>query len=401
MFSPKSFLWIVAKVSAGLLLVAATVSSASGQVICDVPAAFEEHAFTEPMTFTSATSKGNMSTSVWISATGVIGPETPDRFARFLQEQDFPPSNVVFHSPGGNLIGGLELGRMIRERSMTTHIGRTDREFLEEGTCRSWADTVYSGLCASSCAYAFLGGETRFVESEYYPTDGNLIGFHQFYGETDRGAEMLSETEVSEIKATTLSTAQVITGEIVLYALEMGIDPRIVAFAAATPSDDLYFPAPSEIVDLNIATGRGLGAWFMEPYADGLVAAARPLAPDSMLQQVTAFCDEGDGKQILISMDLVTPSYPKVENLPLNGVEIQVDGVKYNAARSQIDVRYNTVGDTVLIAVPVSGIANKIGSADHLRFNLDAPRVMGNFFEGGELDDMQRKAIRLAWRNCI
>lgn len=368
---------------------------------CPRPSALMPDAFNQPMTFSPATSKGNSNTSAWIAATGRIVPDTPTQFRAFLLEQGVPFDQVVLHSPGGNLAAGLELGRILREHQLTTNIGRTERNIESYSTpCDTWYDTVVSGICASSCAYAFLGGEVRFVQSPYYQTEQSLLGFHQFYGGPERGGEMLTAEQVAEIEASTVSIAQALTGQIVLYAIEMGIDPRVVAFASATPGDDLYFPTQNEIASLSIASGSGLGAWFMEPYSDGLVTAAKPNRTDSLLEQVTAYCGKSvEIPSFLIKMDLVTPSYPNVADLPLSAVEMLIDGTLHVVSRSALSVRY---GDgSIFITVPVPALSAKITQAKSIEFGLDAPRVMGWFREEAELDDFARQSLSLAWRNCI
>jgi hypothetical protein len=66
---------------------------------------------------------------------------------------------VVFNSAGGNLVAGIEIGKTIR--------------------LKSFATVVLDGLrCASSCAFAWLGGSPRFMER------GARIGFHAAYVET-------------------------------------------------------------------------------------------------------------------------------------------------------------------------------------------------------------------------
>lgn len=368
---------------------------------CSAPSALRPGAFDEPMTFSAATNKGNMSTSAWISATGKIGPETPARFEAFLKRGGYPLGQIVLHSPGGNLVAGLELGRMIREAGLTAHIGKTRRAF--EGydePCNTWWDEIEAGACASSCAYAFLGGKERFVDSPYYPTGPNLLGFHQFYGSPERGADMLTSDQVAEIESSTLSVAQALTGQIVLYAIEMGIDPRIVAFASSTPSEDLYYPTPTELDEFSIASGEGLRPWFMEPYADGLVTAAKPHRSDSMMEQITAFCRKGDGApHFLITMDLQTPSYPNPNDLPLHAVEIFIDGQVHTIARHRLDVRYG--GPSIYITVPVGPLEDRIARAVELGFRLEAARVMGGFREGRKLDEIARQSLALAWQNCI
>jgi hypothetical protein len=298
------------------------------------------------------------------------------------------------------LAAGLELGRIIRSWGLTTHIGRTDRIFDSyDASCNTWFDEVFTGTCASSCAYAFLGGEVRFVDSPYYPAEGSLLGFHQFFGGSSYEAELVTPEQAASIRASALSVAQVITGQIVLYAIEMGIDPRIVAFASLTPNDELYFPNSAEIAELRIASGSGLGSWFMEPYNSGLVTAARPNRSDSMLEQITMFCTGAGRRWMLITMQLLTPSYSNPNDLPLHAVEVVINGQTNMIYRQALDVRYN--GGLILIRVPMDGLLEQITSANRIEISLDAARVMGGFREGSDLDETSRRSIALAWRNCI
>jgi hypothetical protein len=386
-----------------IFCITATGAAAQGNTeSCDRPPALSAGAFERPMAFSTATNKGNMSTSGWIAAVGEIGPDTPAQFSAFLASLEYGSGGqIVLNSPGGNLVAGMELGRLIRKTGLTAHIGTTHRIFESyNAPCDTWFDEVTAGICASSCAYAFLGGLERFVDSPYYPTRPNLLGFHRFYGNPDRGSDILTAQQVSEIETTTLSVAQAITGQIVLYAIEMGIDARIVAFASATPSDDLYFPTPEELDALSIASGSGLRAWFMEPYADGMVTAARPHQSDSMVEQITAFCSLRSGtSNFLIKMDLGTPSYPNPDNLPLNAVELTLDGRKHIIGRQSLTVRYGD--NSIFITVPIDVVKGQILNSRVIDFRLDAARVMGGFRERREMSDIERQSLALAWRNCI
>jgi hypothetical protein len=77
---------------------------------------------------------------------------------------------VVFNSDGGNLQAGIEIGKTIR--------------------LKSFATAVLDGFrCASSCAFAWLGGSPRFMQR------GAKIGFHAAYtirGDSHR--KVVSET---------------------------------------------------------------------------------------------------------------------------------------------------------------------------------------------------------------
>jgi hypothetical protein len=388
------------RIAFGLLIWFGNANSSVGEVAteCARPSALKDGAFDAPMTFSWATNKGNMSTSAWIVASGLISPETPQEFRTFMEAEGWPAGQLVLNSPGGNLAAGLELGRLIRKAGLTTHIGTTVRTFDSyDASCDSWYDTVEAGFCASSCAYAFLGGEVRFVNSPYYPTIGSLLGFHQFYSASND--DLITPEEAAAIQASTLSLAQAITGQIVMYAVEMGVDPRIVAFASATSSNDLYFPTPEEVAELSVASGSGLGDWLMEPYNEGLIIAARPRRSDSMLQAITMFCRKGGQPSMLISMDLRTTSYPDPGDLPLKAVEIKIDGQLFSVRRHDLQIHYGD--DTIFITTPMNGVRDLLVNAQKVEFSLDAARAMGNFREESDWDNIVLKSLNLAWRNCI
>jgi hypothetical protein len=73
----------------------------------------------------------------WIVADGQITAETPKEFRRFLSLDDAPGSSlgsrvkhgarleVYLNSPGGNLVGAIQLGEIIREYGLGTRVART------------------------------------------------------------------------------------------------------------------------------------------------------------------------------------------------------------------------------------------------------------------------------------
>ena len=258
-----------------------------------------------------------------------------------------------------------------------------------------------SGICASSCAYAFLGGVDRFVDSPYlnHTKTPSLLGFHQFYVNSGRERDMLTAEQATEIESSTLSIAQILTGQIVHYAIEMGVDAGIVALASVTPSDDLYYPTAAELEELSIVSGSGLRQWLMEPYGDGLVTATKPYRSDSFLNQVTAFCSKGSGKASFLITMYLNPSFAGPDDLPLDAVELTIDGQLYGIARNNLNVRFTD--DTILITVPVEALKTRLVHAREIDFSLDAARVVGGFWEGRELNNFDRQSLSLAWRNCI
>lgn len=369
---------------------------------CDIEPYYEVEAFDEPMQFFHAKSKGNNSFSNWIAAVGVITADTPNAFREFMLNLEFPENTLIFHSPGGNLAAGLDLGREIRAKEISTRIGRTVRLDMElDHPCRSWVDFVLDGTCASSCGYAFFGGVDRFVDSRpYFNTVRSVLGFHQFWKDPE-GSGMLTQSEVNALEGTTLSAAQVLTGQIVLYTMDMGVDPRIVTLANSAGADDLFLPTPDDLAKLRIITNAGLENWFLEPYGAGLVAAVRGGNKTSLFRQVTAFCSASDSSQasLLIATD-IEPQYPDLDVLPLRALEIIIDGEATAVARQELTLRVSN--GKLNITAPLSPFQReRLLEARHIKFNLDAANAMGNFFVEGDLDTNERKMLSLAWRNCV
>jgi hypothetical protein len=133
---------------------------------------------------------------VMILATGQIDKDTPKQFKSF--GQDFPGGTwVAISSPGGNLIGGMQLGLAIRELGFNTTIGNTDFSPPD---------------CLSACAYAFAGGVSRKL------TPGSRYGLHQFRGneqainaeDTQKISDYAQMTTSDKVTVLTLTQAQLL-----------------------------------------------------------------------------------------------------------------------------------------------------------------------------------------------
>ena len=113
------------------------------------------------MQFKEAWTGANDPTGLWIVAEGEITSETPEQFKEFLATINIEDYEYVsFNSSGGNLFAGIELGRLLREKNLSTSVGRTD--FDESGYA---IENRYGGECLSACVYAFLGGQYRLASA--------------------------------------------------------------------------------------------------------------------------------------------------------------------------------------------------------------------------------------------
>ncbi|TIO04445.1 hypothetical protein [Mesorhizobium sp.] len=107
----------------------------------------------------------------WISAEGTISTQTPERLRQLLDTIGDRRLPVVVNSPGGDVLGALATGRLIRERKLDVAVARTDFIGCEPDKADCTAeDGVYVGLtidasgeCGAACPIMLAGGVRRLV----------------------------------------------------------------------------------------------------------------------------------------------------------------------------------------------------------------------------------------------
>jgi hypothetical protein len=195
------------------------------------------------MQFTAEPPDGNyqkfMGDIAWrIFATGEIDADADKRLAALIASKGIPQdSKLYLHSPGGNLIGGMALGRVIRENKLHTFIGQFDPDQKYVG--------FKPGYCYSACALAFLGGEFR------YWTNGSVYGVHRFFWKehSDKDADV----------------AQILSAAVVEYIRSMGVDTRIFSLASEAGSSEVVTPSHETLLALNVVNdGRMPTKWTIE-----------------------------------------------------------------------------------------------------------------------------------------
>jgi hypothetical protein len=115
---------------------------------------------------------------------------------------------LALNSPGGSVIEGLSIAKLVEERGITT--------LVTEGHS-----------CFSSCSFIFLAGSARYVR-------GGQLGVHQFTGSGD---EAIAQELVAEIYDT---------------LLEFGISTHVMSRMFRTPSDQIYVFTEEELVTFEI-----------------------------------------------------------------------------------------------------------------------------------------------------
>lgn len=191
-----------------LLMVAAT--GARADVRCSRATGLSFHS---PMKFC-------VRNEIYVAAVGEITPSTPDELARFLRAvvaSGMEPHSVTFHSPGGSMVGGIGLGKLIRSLHLDTHVGQ-------------------GSTCTSACMLAFIGGWSRKI------THDGRIGNHQLRS---------SRTDVASIE-----TIQDLIGYLSEYHREMNVSPLAVTTAMTRRSNEMYWYSHLEQREWGIVTRR-------------------------------------------------------------------------------------------------------------------------------------------------
>ena len=151
-----------------------------------------------------------------ILLTGEITSDDPARFGRAILGAE--KVVVALSSPGGNLLAGIQLGRVIRIRGYRT---------LVPGGSR----------CASACALAWLAGTPRHLQPN------SLIGFHAAYDRRDM--------QVS-------SVGNALTGH---YLAEIGLPSRAVVYITEAAPREMTWLTPTQAqangIDVAMIAGTG------------------------------------------------------------------------------------------------------------------------------------------------
>jgi hypothetical protein len=122
---------------------------------------------------------------------------------------------VRLESRGGRVAEGLALGRLLRDRGLTT---------------------LVSGECSSACVTAFAGGERRFI------TPNARLGLHSAGGGGSNAASIGEANRRSDE-----------------FIASRGVDWRVLEMGAAVAHDAIWFPPRAVLLASNLATDQIVG----------------------------------------------------------------------------------------------------------------------------------------------
>lgn len=155
-----------------------------------------------------------------LMATGTITPGVSEAFAAEIAKRGDYVKTVVLNSPGGSVSDAIAMGRLIRDKQLSTEV--------EAGR-----------LCASSCPLMYFGGVERKAGSKA------AIGVHQVFAPPQQAQAQARDD---------MSDAQRISARCQRYLADMGIDLQVWVHAMETPKERLFVFKPDELSKLKIVT---------------------------------------------------------------------------------------------------------------------------------------------------
>ena len=157
-----------------------------------------------------------------IYATGGIEGDTASKLERFVKKNGIKGARIYFNSKGGDLLGGLALGKLIRKLGFETAIAS-----FKDG------EDQFEGVCASACAYAFAGGTYR-----HFYGKKELLGLHQFS---------------SAKNSLSTSDSQAMSGVLVAYLQSMGVDAISFTISTQAQPDEIIWLNTDDALKLNLS----------------------------------------------------------------------------------------------------------------------------------------------------
>jgi hypothetical protein len=192
----------------------------------------------------------NQNTTWNIILSGEIDAGAQARVAKALKQTGNDGADVFLDSPGGNLLAGMQLGRILRDAGVNTYVGSVAADNEHKFAGKPGIKLVPGG-CYSACSLAFLGGVYR------YAIDGSQYGVHRF-------------SNPSGATANDLDAAQVVSAAIGNFIRDMDVNPGLFDLMASQGKDGIRIQTKSELNRFNVVNnGRKRPEWTIEAIEGG------------------------------------------------------------------------------------------------------------------------------------
>jgi hypothetical protein len=178
-----------------------------------------------------------------VSAQGEITEHSADEFLAFLEHKlgkQRLKGIVLLHSPGGNVVGAMKLGRVLRELGAAVVIARAG------GSARMMGSKIRlaPGHCMSACVFVLMGGAKRIVP------DPSEVGIHRMF-RIEAGRDPAGGANYKRVYAT-----DTIVEALRQYSDFMGVSPSLIDSAERVSPDTVHIVNATEMRRWRLGTSR-------------------------------------------------------------------------------------------------------------------------------------------------
>ncbi|MCX7322868.1 MAG: hypothetical protein NTZ14_00195 [Hyphomicrobiales bacterium] len=170
-----------------------------------------------------------------IVASGEIELDSNDKFFNFVRSEVVGrkvASLMLMSSPGGNLVGSIKLGMIVRQLGFSIMVGQVR------------SGSFLTARCYSACAYTLAGGKSRIVP------EGSEVGVHKAWTKATGQRDILGGGTIDG-QVSTEGFSPVLER----YLGMMGVSRQLVALADGTPSTSIRVLSRGELSQLRVMTG--------------------------------------------------------------------------------------------------------------------------------------------------
>jgi len=162
--------------------------------------------------------------AIHVTLSGEIEEGDAQRIEAAITQYTVGSGLFMFDSPGGSLMEGLTIGRLIQSLPYTTNaqVGTMDNP---------------DAICASSCVYAFLGADYRYLSGN------GMIGVHKFYSD---------DTELTGADAIDIS--QTLTALIAGYLLDARVSPTFLNDVVSASGSEMNWVSVERLNEAHVLT---------------------------------------------------------------------------------------------------------------------------------------------------
>lgn len=212
---------------------------------------------------TSSRFDGATGRSWTIFLDGQIDEGAAERVLDELARNEIASARVYLNSPGGLLLEGMKLGRLIRQRGFSTYVGRQRENGID----------AIAGSCNSACVFAFIGGVYRFALPR------SRIGVHRF--------SSLSPADADP------DLVQMVSAAIVKYIQEMGVDVDLFDRMSRRGKEQILILSEKDLQQLRVVNaGRQPAEWSIQAL-DGTLYLSGAQHTSSGLGSISLSCKGG------------------------------------------------------------------------------------------------------------